>query len=327
MITAIIGAGSIGKVHAEVLSLLGFEISAICDIDSQAAEELRAEFAKDASIYTDWQTMLDDLKPDIVHICTPHYLHAPMIIEALDRGINVLCEKPLCISYDEIDRILEAEKRSSAQLGVSFQNRYLKTNQFVKNYIKDKEIISAHGSVAWHRDAKYYSSSKWRGTIAEEGGGVLINQAIHTLDLLEWFCGEPESVCASGNNFSLREVIEVEDTLYASFSGKHPFTFFATNSNAHNLPITIQIKLSNKDDILVLPNCVIINDELKFNVKSEKLFGKACYGIGHELLIRDFYSCVENKRPFSINGKEASKVMRLVLSAYQSKDEQIKIQK
>ena len=322
---ALIGAGSIGNVHAQALSMQGLEFSAVCDINREAAEKLSALVFPNAKLYTDWKLMLNEFKPDAVHICTPHYLHAPMVIYALSHNINVLCEKPLCISYDEIDAILTAEKSSSAQLGVCFQNRYLDSNRFVKNYLKDKEVASAHGSVVWHRDAKYYTSSDWRGTLDKEGGGVLINQAIHTLDLLEWFCGEPDSVLASGEKFSLGEFIEVEDTLSAVFNGNHPFTFFATNSNTHNLPISIQIRLANKDNILLLPNCVIINNEVRFVEKNEKHLGKTYYGIGHALLIEEFYNCIETNKPFAINGEEGAKVMRLVLAAYKSKGEKITI--
>ena len=322
---ALIGAGTIGAVHSEVISMKGLEFSAICDILPSAAENIKNTFSPNAALYTDWQTMLDEVNPDVVHICTPHYLHKPMVIGALERGINVLCEKPLCIDPDELDEILEAEKKSSAQLGVSLQNRYNETNLFVKNYLKDKQVVCAHATVAWHRDVSYYTSSDWRGTWSEEGGGVLINQAIHTLDLLRWFCGDPEEVCATASNFTLKNIIEVEDTLSASFFGEHPFTFFATNSNAYNLPITIQMRLSNKDSIIILPNCVMINGEIRFNVKNERFLSKSYYGIGHELLISDFYNCIENNVPFAINGAEAAKVMRLVFAAYKSGGEKVSI--
>ena len=143
MKNAIIGLGTIGKVHAKVLGLQEKGITALCDIDVAAAERVKGEYAPDAAVYTDWKQMLDEVQPEVVHICTPHYLHAEMVIEALGRGINVLCEKPLCIRKEDIGRILEAEKNSTAQLGVCQQNRYLETNAFVKDYLSDKTVVAA----------------------------------------------------------------------------------------------------------------------------------------------------------------------------------------
>lgn len=323
--TALVGAGIIGNVHAKSMMLLGRPFNAICDIDAQKARTLASVTSPDAKIYTDFKQLINEFAPDVVHICTPHDTHADMIIYALDRNINVLCEKPLCISRSEIDAILEAERLSSAQLGICLQNRYLDSNLFVKNHIADKEIVSAHGSVVWNRTAEYYNSAAWRGTTAHEGGGVLINQAIHTLDLLGWFCGEPEYALASTDNLSLKDVIEVEDTVSAFFYGKHPFSFFATNAAVYNMPVQIDLKLSNEDHIILLPDTVIINGDVVFNATKQGFIGKSYFGIGHKLLISDFYNCISEGKLFAINGKEAAKVMRLVLAAYQSNREKIKI--
>ncbi len=182
--TAIAGLGVIGSVHARILEENGCSPVAVCDLCAEKCEPYSY-----AEKYTDYARMLDECKPNIVHICTPHYLHADMIIEALNRNINVLCEKPLCISRDEITRILAAEKKSKAILGVCHQNRYNAENRFVKDYIKDKKIVCATANVVWRRDEAYYRSAEWRGRRDTEGGGVLINQALHTLDLMQWFAG------------------------------------------------------------------------------------------------------------------------------------------
>lgn len=325
MKSAIIGLGVIGRVHARVLSSQENEIVALCDVDVAAAEKIKNEFAPCAEIYTDWIKMLDEVKPDVVHICTPHYLHADMVVGALDRDINVLCEKPLCIKHEDIGRILDAETRSAAQLGVCQQNRYLESMLMVKEYIADKEIVGAHGSVVWTRGEDYYNSAEWRGTKAQEGGGVLINQALHTLDLVQWFCGEPDEVVSSNNNYTLKGVIEVEDTLAARFYGKNSFTFFATNSAPCDFPIRIDIALSNKDKIAVYPNMLMINGEVRLQSKQSKVLGKACYGNGHEALIADFYDCIATGRPFAIDGKEGAKVVRMILAAYKSNGEKIAV--
>lgn len=325
MRSAIIGLGVIGKVHAKVLSSQQKMVAALCDIDIGAAERVREQFAPDAVIYSDYRLMLDEIKPDVVHICTPHYLHAEMVIAALDRGINVLCEKPLCIRREDIGRILDAESRSTAQLGVCQQNRYLEVNEFVKEYLADKKIVGAHGSVAWNRDADYYNSAEWRGTQDQEGGGVLINQALHTLDLVQWFCGEPTEVVASKDALMLGDVIEVEDTLSARYFGENPFSFFATNCAPCDFSVQINILLSNKEKLTVLPSVLLINDEVKLRKGQKQVLGKACYGNGHEALIDDFYDCVATGRHFTIDGAEAAKVVRMILAAYESNGERVSV--
>ncbi len=100
MKSAIVGLGVIGKVHKQLINKLGFNLTAICDIDQSKLQVL-----DDVKVFTDYVSMLNEVKPDVVHICTPHYLHADMIIEALSRDINVLCEKPICIKEEDILRI------------------------------------------------------------------------------------------------------------------------------------------------------------------------------------------------------------------------------
>lgn len=325
MRTAVIGLGVIGKVHSKVLMMQNRNIVAFCDIDRAAAERAAAEFAPEAEIYVDWREMLDRCKPDVVHICTPHYLHAEMVIEILGRNINALCEKPLCINEDQLEAVLRAEKASKAKLGVCQQNRYRFSNVYTKNYLKDKEILTAHGSVVWHRAEEYYNSAAWRGTVDREGGGVLINQALHTLDLLEWFCGEPEYALAKADNLSLKGVIEVEDTLSAVYSGKSNFSIFATNASKDNMPVEVSIKLKSGEFIKVLPNMVIIDGEVITENSSYPLLGKLCYGNGHDPLISDFYRCIAENDDFPINGEEGAKVIKLILAAYRSKGDVVRV--
>ena len=137
MKTAVIGLGSIGYVHMQVLKAQGKNVVAVCDINPE-----KASLFADIPFYTDYIKMIEEVQPDVIHVCTPHYLHAEMVIEGLNRNINVLCEKPLCISEDEIQQIITAEKSSKAMLGVCHQNRYNNDNIFVKNYLKSAEYLT-----------------------------------------------------------------------------------------------------------------------------------------------------------------------------------------
>lgn len=309
MKTAIVGFGTIGKVHYDVLNELGISICAICDNKLEKLTDLPV------NTYSDYNVMLEKEKPDVVHICTPHFLHADMIISALERDINVLCEKPLCIKEEDIDRILLAEKNSNAVLGVCHQNRYNKENAFVKEYLADKKVVCGHGEQVWTRTKEYYAQDIWRGKWQTEGGGVLINQSLHTLDLLIWVLGEPQEVVAHLDNVSLKGVIEVEDTASLICSNGGNFTFFATNASKTDFPVALRF-LTDKERVEILPQKVIIEDKV-FNFEpNAKVYGKACYGVGHERLFIDYYDALKNNRKFAIDGLEASKVIRVILKAY-----------
>ncbi len=319
MKTAVIGLGVIGCVHLQVLAEMQREVAAVCDVDERKFVE-----CPNATPYVDYKKMIDEIHPDVVHICTPHYLHAEMVVYALEKGVNVLCEKPLCISRDEIEKILEAEERSTAQLGVVLQNRYNAANIYVKEQLGDEKATNGYATMIWNRNEKYYAQAEWRGTKDMEGGGVLINQALHTLDLLQYFCGEPDQVVASVNNFTLKDVIEVEDTASALYSGKANFTFFATNGSCKDF--TPEVMLYTKDGyIRVMGDYVLHNDELKHFDSYKKVYGKGCYGTGHGRLFAHFYDCVENGKKFPIDGNEGSKVIKMILAAYESNGNKIDI--
>ena len=308
---AVIGLGVIGKLHAELAQLNG-ELVAVCDID-----ESRLTPYSQAKQYTDYVRMLSEVEVDVVHVCTPHYLHAEMVIMALQRNVSVLCEKPLCICNEELDAILIAEETSTAQLAVCLQNRYLSVNQFVKDFLRENPPVSAIGYMAWHRGETYYNSSPWRGKKSMEGGGVLINQALHTLDLMQYFCGEPDQVVASVSNLTLKHAIEVEDTASALFTGKANFAFFATNGSKEDfIP---EIVLYTKDGtIRIVGDYVVHNNELRRFNSYTKVYGKGCYGTGHGRLFAHFYDCVKNARSFPINGSEGAKSIRIISHAYKN---------
>lgn len=321
MKAVIIGMGVIGRVHYEALKKNNVEIAAICDIEEDKLDSFNC-----VKKYVDYKEMIDAEEFDAVHICTPHYLHAEMIIYALNKNKNVLCEKPLCISRKEIGEILAAEKRSHGMLGVCLQNRYNLSSVVLKDYLKDKKVISAHGSVSWRRDESYYNSAAWRGNKAKEGGGVLINQALHTLDLLQWFCGFPQDVYAFCSNFLLKDVIEVEDTVSAVFKGNSAnFDMFATTSAARDLPVLVQLK-TEKEIILLTPDCAYINGKTLVYDENRTYFGKCDYGRGHESLFEDYYNCLARGEKFSIDGSEGAKVVKLILAVYESNGKKIQIQ-
>lgn len=324
MRTAVIGCGVIGRVHLRVCLHLNRDVVAVCDIDAEKAKTVSSDYYKDVQIYTDYKKMLDEVKPDVVHICTPHYLHVEMIVYALERNINVMCEKPLCINKEEMQTILDAEEKSKAQLGVSLQNRYNVSSRFAKQYLEEHKATSGFANVVWCRGKDYYASADWRGKWATEGGGVMINQALHTLDLMQWFLGMPEYCTAITDNLSLKNVIEVEDSAMARFDGEKGFTFFATNSGQENYNVEMNIMVEGKT-MKITPDSVFINGEKVAEEQIQEVLGKKCYGGGHVRLIDEFYNCVENGKKFAVDGKETAKVMKLIFAMYESKGQKIKV--
>ncbi len=321
MKTAVIGYGIIGRVHASHAFDLE-ELVAICDISKAKRDEAKRDYPS-VTVYEDYEEMLKREKIEVVHICTPHYLHAEMVIEALNRGINTLCEKPLCISRDELDAVLDAEKKSTAMLGVCLQNRYNKPNVFVKNYLEGKRVLSATGFVFWKRDANYYDMDEWRGKWKSEGGGVMINQALHTLDLTAYFTKMPSFVTASALNLTHPE-IEVEDSATAFFEGEVPFSFYATTSAGADFPVGIMLKTED-ETITVCADKVVINGKVYEFIDESEINGKACYGTGHSKLIAHFYDCVKRGEKFAIDGEEGAKTVRMIRAIYESKGKKMKV--
>lgn len=320
MKVVLIGVGVIGKVHLNVIKNSNVELVGICDIDESKLLNYDQNLR-----FTDYKKMIDDTNPDVVHICTPHYLHKEMIIYALNRNIHVFSEKPLCISKKEIEEIEIAVNNSKAQLGICYQNRYNPSTIFVKEYLKDKIIESIYGELRWHRDEKYYSQAYWRGKKEYEGGGVLINQAIHTIDLMQYLYRVPSQIKAEISNLTLRGIIDVEDNALV-LSKDEDFKLSASNSSNKDYPIKIIIHTEN-EIIKIESNKVWINEKV---YECEKLnllpHAKETYGGGHAFIINDFYRCLENNIKFPIDIKEASKSLKIVLASYKSKGKIIKVE-
>ena len=192
---AVIGCGAISGVHADALRESQYaELLCVVDIKEDRAKKAADRYS--CQWETDYRKVLDNKDIHVIHVCTPHYLHADMAIEGLKAGKHVLVEKPVAINVEQAKKMLEASKKYKSFLGVCFQNRYNPTSVVAKQILDSGElgkVLGIKGLVTWYRDEEYYSSSGWRGSFDTEGGGVLINQSIHTLDLMQWFGGDIES--------------------------------------------------------------------------------------------------------------------------------------
>jgi len=320
---ALVGCGTISYNHLTAISKLdNVNVVALCDIKPENAEKRRAEFNLDCKIYTDYYEMLSAEKLDAVHVTTPHYLHAPMTIAALERDIFVCLEKPMCINREEITALFEAEKKSRASVAVSFQTRYNTANIIAKKMAEEDGIVSAYFSTFWERTKEYYTESGWRGMYATEGGGVMINQAIHSVDHLIGLLGKPVAVTATKANHKHKGIIEVEDTCegMVEFENGKIGNFFSTNAFVGTSRTSIFIKTTNHN-LEIRNSKLYVDDMLIEDTESSGYLGKEVYGDGHLTLIKKFYEAIENETEMPITLESAQWPLRLLLAAYESNDE------
>jgi predicted dehydrogenase len=214
--TALIGCGKVGQIHAAALrSLAEAEFVAVCDTSPERAQSFAAQHGTRA--YTDVETMLREARLEAVLIGTPHPLHAAPALAAAEAGVHVLVEKPMAASLHDCDAMLAATRRAGVRLGVISQRRFYEPVQRMKAAIDAGKIGKpALGVFLMHswRDPAYYRSDPWRGQWATEGGGVLVNQSPHQLDLLQWFMGPIAEISGYWANVN-HPTVEVDDTAVA----------------------------------------------------------------------------------------------------------------
>ncbi len=207
----IIGVGNIAPVHAAAIAgTPEAELVAVATRDPERGRAFMAKFG--AQWHADYADLLQRPDVDVVTICTPHDLHLPMTLAAAKAGKHVLCEKPMARTPAECDAMIEACDRAGVTLGVIFQSRFERLSRRLKALIDDGalgRLLWVSANTVWYRTDAYYRSGPWRGTWEHEGGGVLINQAAHALDLLLWLSGQPDRITARTR--TLNHAIEVED--------------------------------------------------------------------------------------------------------------------
>lgn len=239
---ALVGTGNIAAQHVEAILSCHQELVGVCNHNIEKAMSFLQSFAGregvapallHETVFEDLSLMLDTLKPDILYITTPHLTHVDIACLAVRRGIHCIIEKPLDISLAKSAYLLEEASRTKALVSVISQSRFFRSTERIKNAIADGRIVPAFGMVnvqAW-RDEAYYRSNSWRGTWEHEGGGVLVNQSVHELDLLCYFLGQVKSVYGQWRNVN-HPYIEVDDTAQAivTFESGVSATILVSNS-------------------------------------------------------------------------------------------------
>jgi predicted dehydrogenase len=331
----LVGYGVGAEFHAKGASLLKDE--GILELKAVAArnEERVRSFAKSFGIeswYTDYKDLLRRKDLDAIIIATPHHLHASMTLEALDAGKHVLVEKPMAISLKEADDMIASARRAHLRLGVALEFRFDDTSQRLKKAIDEEKLgrlIFGDAIVKWFRGQEYYERSPWRGRWVTEGGGALINQAIHTIDLLRWYMGAPELLW--GRIETVAHRIEVEDLAAAVLrfrngalgvieAGTSFYPGFPTRLEIHGLDGTVVIE----GDRLAVWSVKGegSREERREFVGAEGMAAwarpEAVPPLNHARLLKDFaLSIIEDREPY-ISGEEGRKSLEVVLAIYKS---------
>lgn len=333
---AIIGCGVIAPAHIQSYQRLpGVTVRTLCDLDLAKADALGqahgiAETVQDAK----------DLwgRSDIqaVSVCTDHASHAPLVIAALEAGKHVICEKPLAISREQLDE-MEAAARAAPHLVATgvFQHRFDAIFVWLRDVIRSGrmgEMLFTQGSLLCQRPDSYYTGSAWRGRIALEGGSLLINQAIHFLDLQQWIGGGVTEVMATTGNRGHAGLIETEDTASLSFrlcdgalgsfvasSAAHAVWDFSLSFTGAKGTLTVRNGHLTEANFADRPLAEELKREALALEEVERVeAAKLHYGPSHPRQIADFIEAIRTGRSPAIPLAEARKANDFVLAAYDS---------
>lgn len=259
-------------------------------------------------------------------------LHIPVSIDAFKYGINVLSEKPMSINYDDALVAVETAEMCGVKYGVIFQCRYNAPSRLVKKRITDGKLGAVkcgRTTLTWYRPDNYYDSSDWKGTWDKEGGGVIIDQAIHSIDLANWMIDSTPIEISSSLHNRNHEIMVVEDTAEGliKYENGALLSFYAMNNYLVDEPIEIRLLCENGKATFSYDNAVIeYNDgtvETAEN-KPDEMFkytgGKEYWGFQHAVQIRQFYNAVKGEEELDISGREALKIQNIICQIYKNND-------
>ena len=319
---AVVGCGDVSSVHFDAIAdTAGAVLVGVCDTDVARLAEVSA--TRGVPGFHQLQQLLDVAQPEVVHICTPHHAHAALAVQALQAGVHVLLEKPLAATRDEGRAVIAAAARAAGKFGVCFQNRYNPTSVQLKAELDSGRwgrVLGARAQVMWTRTAAYYQAKPWRGTWDGGGGGLLMNQAIHTIDLVQWLLGEVTDVRGSFATLMFSDAIEVEDTAEAvlQHAGGVRTNFYATLTHFKDAPVLIEITC--EQGVLRLEGDLraIAADGSQQLLASADVVrtGRNYWGASHARLIGDFYGQLSGPTPFWIGAEEAFKSLDIAQAVY-----------
>lgn len=324
------GAGIIGRTHAQAIQEIdNAEVVAVAEPRKDVADAFIAEYG--GAAYSSLEDMLGDADIDVVHVTTPSGLHPDQVVRIARAGKHVITEKPMAITANGATEMIDACERTGVSLSVIFQNRtsrdILKVKRAIENGLLGTPVL-ANGVVYWHRTDEYYAANGgWRGTWALDGGGALMNQAIHTIDLLQWFMGGIQQIHAVTD--TLTHTIETEDTAAATFRYRNGAlgAITATTSAARDVPVRLEV-VGTKGRVTIEQNTITLweaEDELTDDILSDddRSFvdgwepGEEFFK-GHVRQLRTIFRCLDEGIQPPVAGTDARKAVDIILGIYES---------
>jgi predicted dehydrogenase len=326
---AVAGAGIMGSSHAKSARASNrVELTAVCDKNKEGAEKLAAELG--AKAFFDADEMFKSGLVDAVIIATPHYFHTPLVVSALEHGIHALTDKPIAVhKADALKMTAAAAKRPDLKFAAMFNQRTIEFYKKIKSLIDAGELGElkrvSWTVTDWFRTQKYYNSGSWRATWKGEGGGVLLNQCPHQLDLFQWFFGMPSKVTAFCR-LGCYHKIEVEDdvTAYFEFPNGASGVFTASTGEA---PGTNRLEIAGDRGRLVVENSKILFNRTEIPVSEFCLTTENMWGTPplwnaeipvtmdsagqHQKIIQNFADAILDGVPLTAPGSEGVKSVEL----------------
>lgn len=334
---AIVGCGVIGPVHAEsFLRLPGVSVRWACDLRHDRASQMAQRFGI-AHVTTDMQDVLKDPAVDVVAICTDHASHPALAIAALAAGKHVLCEKALAASREGLDELAAAVRRHpQSLLGGVLQHRFDPIFCSLRRLIQEGTfgtLLTASLHMRCLRTAEYYQADRWRGTWDQEGGSLMINQAIHFTDILQWTMGGVRGICGRYDNRTHQGIIETEDTAVASLIFHNGALGTLTATASSHIAWDPALSITGSAGVAEVREGALARLDLQDKAREaaaraeiESLSngdgpaaaGRHYYGPSHPVQIADFVAAVREKRAPKVGFAEAREPVDLVLALYRS---------
>jgi len=324
----LIGGGNISETHARAArEIAGLEIVAMYGTNREKVARMSAQYG--ARPYCDFEKFLAHRPMDFVAIGSPSGLHAEQGIAAVRHGLHVLTEKPLDTSTAQADALVAAAEAAGVKLGVFFQDRFktdlIRVKQWVDAGVLGK-LILADARVKWFRPTNYYGDSRWRGTLRLDGGGALMNQAVHTVDLLLWLCGEVSAVQAIKK--TALHKIEAEDTLVALLEFKNGAigALQATTSVFPGYPRTVELTGSEgtviiEHDRLLAADLRKVPEDFRSTGNDQNASASSATVSdvrGHRAALEDFVRAIETNGTPRCSGGEGRRSVALVEAIYKA---------
>ena len=323
----IIGCGRIAPKHAEsILALEEAELAAVCDIVPERAQSFAAKYG--AVPYEDYRELLQRPDLDIITIATSSDLHAEIGCAAAQAGKHVMVEKPMAMTLRSADQLITACREAGVKLGVIHQNRYNKSVKLLRKALDEGrfgKLTHGQATIRWNRDDNYYAQAPWRGTRLKDGG-VLMNQSIHNIDLLQWMLGPVDAVFGyTATNLRHIEMEDVGAAVLHFKNGAIGLIEAASTLYPKNIEETLNIFGATGSVIIggIAVNRMEVWEFSDSEAEKQGIFAAQendppdVYGFGHREIIQDMIQAIREDRLPAVSGEEGRKALEIILAIYQ----------